>query len=163
MARGNEIVNDYFNNLLAGDRDSLFLLVVIYFLLAGLYGTLYSLRMRLWPSVVGELEKEQLEYWYAGGEPQDRLMNVGVLYRYEVDGVTYEGHRVSPFYLRTNRGASYLLRHQQRGFQKTGDCHVRVYYDPKRPERAFLVVPSWQGFLFIAAFGLTPLILHWLI
>lgn len=150
----------YFDDLAAGDPESLFLLVALYFLLAGTYSLIYCFRLRNWPSVIGQLHSDEVSAWHSDAIAGDRQYFSKATYTYEVDGKQYEGHRVSPFYMTASHNVRFLLEYQRKYIERPTPSTARVFYNKNKPQKSYLVVPGWLGISIVVVFGVTPMLLH---
>lgn len=155
-------MEEFIDEVLAGDPQSIFLLVSWYFLLTASWSFLYCLRIRSWPSVTGVLKGKSLFSGYPDNVVSDQNYVAKVDYSYEVNGERYDGNRLSPFQMMVSHNARALLKLQMRGIEHCGPDQVRVFYNPRRPGKSFLIKPSPFGLLVVAVFGLTPFCLYFL-
>lgn len=132
------------------------------FALAG-YSLLYQLRTRAWPWVEGELLTVEVEKF---GQPDTVLSEQDfqsrALYRYEVSGQRYAGSRVSPWVVLASRNARVVLEKQLAGIQRTGEGRARVFYNPAKPGKSFLIVAGPAGLLVTACIATLPGVLFYL-
>ncbi|WP_166442820.1 DUF3592 domain-containing protein [Phragmitibacter flavus] len=108
----------------------------------GVAGLWPAMRSTSWPSVEGRVVATRVvsEYHSKGARPA-----VGVVYRYEVDGMEYRGERFS--HSSATPGvpeADEARARQEFGTQAAFAAwqpgkRVRVYYDPKDPAQAVLM------------------------
>lgn len=110
----------------------------IYGLVVLAYSSYRSWRINRWPYVVGTLLKADIDYIYVderGSALED------LRYEYEVDGVHYTGSRLSPLIVRGQVGPR--IRKQLAKIQYISTDQVKVYYDPRKPHKCFLVKETW--------------------
>lgn|GEM_PF-1207750 len=94
---------------------------------------------RHWPAVLGTIQELRLEESGAGedGATPGTQYRIRAGYSYEIDGVSYEGTRLTVYdwvYRNEERAGAWLT---SRGLAP--GARVPVYYDPEEPERALLV------------------------
>lgn len=119
--------------------------------------------IRTWPSVEGRLE--------AGGTPvygagqfvlSEQQYRAEVSYRYRVGSTEYQGNRLSPWVVVVSHNLRGLLERQLKGLVGR-DSEVTVYYQPGRPQRAYLQRPGPVGLVVTAAAALFALMSPWLV
>ena len=96
-----------------------------------------QLRTARWPSVEGRLLTASIDV-ASGGRPaiSDQRYIDSVRYEYVVDGRRYEGDRLSPWQAVASHNARAVLKSRLAGLEPGRP--VRVYYNPRRPAKAFL-------------------------
>jgi hypothetical protein len=100
-----------------------------------------AVQSRHWPSVTGQVTtaRRLLIRGYYGSDPA-----ADIRYRYHVGSATYDGNAIG-------RNEDILAAGDELLEQYQAGCAVRVYYDPRHPERAVLQpganVQLWVGFL----------------
>lgn len=124
------------------------------YVLIVLVGSLWhALRVRGWPHVEGQLLSlgiRPLGTPDLGTSDQDHVPSA--LYRYEVNGQSYEGREISIWKMSASgmlKSAANLLPGQVRP-SETGK--VRIYYNPRRPKKSLLLRPGWASITFLSAF-----------
>ncbi len=90
----------------------------------------------------------------------DTSYTLNALYQYEVDGKPYSGKRVSPWIVIASHNAKGVLDFQARGVEYVGEDLVRVFYNPNRPTKSFLILPSLAGIAVITLGAVAPLGLY---
>lgn len=128
--------------------QTIVMMMGVAFMLVGIVTTGIMLRMlvlairsRRWPFVMGRLQRAGLKtVEYIGQEPDGgsdsaRMAAVDFAYEYEVDGRHFQGRRVT-FSDHVSKTQPTLERLVEE-FRQAG--HVRVFYDPKHPQRSVLL------------------------
>ena len=157
-------VTDYVAQMWAlaadGERQGVFFFIAMYTFAVGGYSLVRQLMARRWPSGQGELIDAGVKA--VGGHERwrsDQDYKLGSTYRYVVDGRTHEGTRVSPWVVVASHNARFVLRRQLEQIQRDAEGRVTVFYDPKRPEKSFLVRPGLVGLAVTLVMTLLPLAL----
>lgn len=147
-----------------GAKQGVIFFMLLYSGIVCLFSLAYVLRVRGWPWVEGVLHAHGTRQIGAGNVPSQRHRIAFAHYSYRVDGIAYEGRRVSPWQFSAS-GVAAGLPGLQAGMiraQGTGGDRVRVYYDPRRPRRAYVLRPGWPGIVFLAlAIVVPPLLFAW--
>ncbi len=68
-----------------------------------------------------------------------------VQYEYAVGGKTYTGTRLSPLIVRGQVGPR--IKKQLAKIQYVSDAQIKVFYDPQKPEKSYLVKETWLNIL----------------
>jgi Protein of unknown function (DUF3592) len=123
------------------------------YVLIVLAGTLWhAVRVRGWPRVEGQLLDlgiRPLGTPELGTRDQDYVPSA--LYRYQVNGRSYEGREISIWKMSASgmlRNTAKLLPRQVRP-SATGK--VPVSYNPRRPEKSVLLRPGWTSIALLSA------------
>lgn len=143
-----------------GDPETWFLLFVLYCIATGSYGFIYCLRISRWPSVIGELTQKEIELMSPSAVTSDQNYSTQLTYLFKVDGEEYRGHRLSPFIIIVSYNLRFFLRLQMKHVEVSDDGKVRVFYNPRRPEKSYIIPPGAIGYTFIISFMLLLLILY---
>jgi hypothetical protein len=145
-----------------GDDQAIVFWSAVYAGLVGSWSLVHQVRIRLWPSTPGVLVHAGLAQWggpaWTQSEQQYKLKG---LYRYEVEGHTFEGRRVSPWLVVTSHNARFILQRQLRGVKQNPDGTVAVYFNPRRPSKSFLIRPGLAGMLVTVVLILAPALYYW--
>ncbi len=130
---------------------ALFVVVTFFCLFAGIYSLIYQLRVSRWPSVWGTLSHARTQE-LGGSEILEakRDYRNRVSYSYNVNGKTYQGHRLSGMTVVTDHNAKALLENQLKGVKKK-DGKVKVYYNPAKPSKSYLINGSVYQVVFTLA------------
>ena len=156
-----DYVSEMFDLAAAGDTQGIWFWAAVYAALVCGYSVFHQLRVRRWPSTMGRLERLGLRKFGATEWARSEQDYVGdALYTYRVDGTLYEGSRVSPWVVVASHNARALLSWQQRGVEHGEDGGVRVYYDPARPGKSFLIVPGRVGLVVTVGAALVPAVTY---
>lgn len=155
-------VQDMWQQAWQGDVQGVLFWIAVYCALVGLVSLVFQLRVRRWPSVLGELAQAGVVRW---GGPEmavsDQDYRLDALYRYRVGGRVYEGHRISPWIVVASHNARFVLEAQLKGVQRHADGSVAVFYNPKRPHKSYLIQPGVPGVLVTWVIILGPALYYW--
>lgn len=152
---------DFFiEQLREGEAEAWLLLFLLYSLAASAFGCIYCVRINNWPSVFGDMEQFEPGRLSPSMRISDQNYSADVRYLYEVDGNEYTGSRLSPFQMVVSHNLRFFLRLQMSYVETREDGKVRVYYNPRWPQKSYLVPPGFIGYAFILAFMLIPLSLY---
>ncbi len=156
-----DYVKDMWALALDGDRQGVLFLVAVYALVICVYSFVRQLLVRQWPCVSGVLLDAAVKQW-GGTEPlvSEQDYKVDSLYEYVVSGQTFRGTRVSPWVIVASHNARFLLRRQLNKIRRHKDGSVDVFYNPKKPEKSFLIRPGMTGLLVTLAFAVLPSIYY---
>ena len=143
-------MREFIDSLLAGDRAAILSAAAFYALAMGALSIWLCFRVRKWPSVVATLKHAGLDRFGWSGSASDQDYRADVAYSFEVDGQTYDGHRLSPTIIIASANARFLLRWQMRGIERIGEDSVRAYYKPSNPKKSYLIVPSMRTIAVVA-------------
>ncbi len=102
------------------------------------YSTNRSWRISTWPYTLGTLSVAKVDYMHMI-ERGSAWENVE--YEYEVNGVTYTSTRLSPLVVRGQVGPR--IKKQLAKIQYTSSDQIKVFYDPKKPQKSYLVKETW--------------------
>ena len=110
--------------------------------LASIYSLYYQYLVRHWPFVWGELKHKEVDK-FGGTESvkSDQDYAVDVKYTYTVNDKDYLGNRLSAMVVITSHNLKQLLQKQLKGVE-TSNGKVKVYYNPKKPQKSFLINAS---------------------
>ena len=150
----------FLEQLKRGEPEQWLLLFMLYSVAASAYGFIYCVRINKWPSVFGDLEQFEVDRLSPNMQISDQNYSAEVRYLYKVDGKEYTGHRLSPFLMMVSHNLQFILRLQMGYVETRKDGKVRVYYNPRRPQKSYLIPPGVIGYGFILAFMLIPLSLY---
>ena len=157
-------MDDFLTNLIAGERSAILVAAAAYFAFFGLWSVIFCVRVRQWPSIIGTLDAATLTKFGWAMVTSDQDYRANARYKYEVNGQTYEGTRLSPSIMIVSHNLRGLLRWQIRGIERSGNDKVRVYYKPSNPAKSYLIVPSNRTIAIVAItmFG-AALLIYWAI
>ena len=131
-----------FDLLLLGDVQGILFLATAFVTLACLVSLAIQMKAARWQSVVGNLIKLELD----GTGVRDHIGQgnyyIDAEYEYRVDGVNHKGRGVSLALIWTGKSMQFVLRRQMAAVQRQPDGKVLVFYDPKKPEKSYLIKPS---------------------
>lgn len=145
----------FLDDLFSGDRDAIILAAAGYFALMGMVSLVVIFRLSRWPSVVGVLHEEGIE------GSRELSYTTMVRYSYSVDGVTYEGDRLSAWYMMVTHNLRALLKLQFRLIERHEGANITVFYNPREPQKSYLVVPGWRSVVVVVGlfFGSVALLI----
>ena len=143
-------MDEFLTNLMAGERAAILVAAAAYFAFFGLWSVIFCVRVRQWPSIIGTLDVATLTKFGWAMVTSDQDYRANVRYKYEVNGQTYEGTRLSPTVMIASYNVRALLRWQMRGIERTGDNGARVYYKASNPAKSYLIVPSNRTIAIVA-------------
>jgi len=144
-----------------GERQGVLFFVTVYTFVVGGYSFVRQMLARRWPSVKGDLLDAGIKA-VGGHDPRDSDQDykASSSYRYVVDGQVFEGSRVSVWVVVTSRNARFLLQRQLDKIQRDANGRVDVFYNPRRPDKSFLLRPGWFGVLVTLGIAVVPIILY---
>ena len=134
----------------------------LYCIAMGCYGLFYCIRIGRWPSVYGELHQKEVDRLSPSMVVSDQNYMAAVSYLFNVDEKEYKGHRLSPFFMVVSHNLRFILRLQMKHIEINSAGNVRVYYNPRRPHKSYLIPPGIIGYSFIFGFMLIPLLLYFI-
>ena len=145
-----------------GQKQGVIFFAALYALAMLGYSFVYQLRIRTWPSTRGTLTKATLGK--VGGT--DLVVSrqeyaASALYEFDVGNITYRGSRISPWVLLASHNARFFLEKQLRGIERYEDGRVKVFFNPKNPNKSFLIRPSAPGLAVTATVAVAPIALYW--
>lgn len=137
------------------DPEAIAFCVTGFCVLASVYSLFYQYKVSQWPSVWGVLKQGGVQKF---GGPESKVSDQSyvakVKYSYEVQGESFEGSRLSAMTVVSSHNAQQLLKNQLKGVEKHGN-KVKVYFNPNRPEKSFLINGSkFQVILTLAMMAL---------
>lgn len=145
----------------SGSPRGVFFFIALYAAVALGYSLIYQLRVRSWPEVDGILVHAGVEEW---GSRKRSLSSqdyrAGAHYEYIVDGARFTGTRVSPWLLITSHNLRFLLERQFAEIADSPSGNVKVFFNPKRPVKSYLVKPGRAGICLTAVLGVAPLFIY---
>jgi hypothetical protein len=150
------------NLALQGKVQGILFWIALYAFIIFLYSLIRQITIASWPSTSGELFKGDIRKFGStewAKSNQDYV--VSALYTYVVNGKEYQGHKVSPWVVVASHNIKYLLEKQLRSVQKLPDGKVSVFYNPKKPEKSFLIKPGIKGQIITAILSITPFVIYW--
>ena len=131
---------------LDGDVQAILILGSLWILFFVVKYHIELIRIGRWPSVVGQLDR----LLFREGSPLLDATSI-VRYRFDLKGETYEGRRLAHISFGPSFGLAPLRKHLLSKAQRLPDEKVRIYYNPKKPDKNLLVKPSRieYGFLLL--------------
>ncbi len=144
-----------------GEKQGVLFFIAVYMLVMCLYSLFRQILIKQWPTTIGVLESASLEKWGATERVlSDQEYKVDSLYKYQVSGKWHQGTRVSPWIIIASYNARVLLKKQLKSIQKNEDGTVNVFFNPKRPEKSYLVKPGVFGMAITLGIAVLPLVLY---
>lgn len=118
----------------------------------GIYSLYIQIQTRRWPSVRGELVRSGLRHGGAGTRVERQAV-FDLEYTYQVDDVTYRGHRYSPWQVTASGVAKVLMERAMDGVRSAAGHHLPVYYNPRDPAKSYLQLPGVVGMVFTVSYS----------
>lgn len=148
----------------SGDKQGICFFIAVYALLVLLYSWFYQLRIRRWPAVQGRLlEVSAKRFGATERVVSEQDYHASALYEYAVDGVTYQGKKISPWIIIASHNARFILQKQLDRIQSHSDGTVTIFYNPKKPNKSFLIKPGVVGLSLTFVLALAPAIAYWFV
>ena len=130
----------FWTDLLDGERYAVLSVCIAYALLIGIISITACLRIRRWPHTIGTLTEDGISGF---GSSSDRMHTARVRYEYSVNGTPYTGKRLSPFIVYAT--GTRMAEWQKNGIKRHGPDRVTVFYNPARPNKSYLIIPTLTG------------------
>lgn len=150
-------VQDMYLLAAQGEKQGILFWVVVYTFIVSLYSLIFQVRTRYWPYTLGQLSRLAVDKF---GGPENTAAGQNymgrALYRYDVGGESYEGSRVSPWVIVASHNAKFLLEKQLSRVQQYPDGKVRVFYNPNKPQKSYLIVAGKAGIVFTVLLVVVP-------
>lgn len=146
---------------LAAKPQGILFWVGVYTFVVCMYSVLFQIRTRTWPSTEGELVHAGVTKFGARDfvlSNQDYVSSA--LYHYRVSNVVYAGKRVSPWIFVASHNMRFVLEKQMSSIQRQANGKVRVFYNPKKPQKSYLIIAGKMGIVITSLIGLAPLVLY---
>lgn len=124
--------------------EHLGLILASYAVLTIMYSVWFVVSTRQWPYTEGKLIRAD-----AKGVRVGRGSTVDVEYTYELAGVEYTGRRLSPLIFARGMSKSFVNK-QIKQIQYCENGSIKVFYNPKKPQKSYLVIKSLLKGLFRA-------------
>lgn len=150
------------NLAIQGQARGIFFYVAIYAFVLLFYSIIFQIRVNSWPSTTGNIENIGIRYF--GGKEWAKTNQEYVatsLYTYTVEGIKYHGRRISPWAIVASHNMLFILKHQLKNVQHTGDGNVKVFYSPRNPKKSYLIKPGVKGLVVTLILALIPMVLYW--
>ena len=155
---------DYFQHMgqlaLEGDAQGIIFWGAIYALVLLTYSLIFQIRVFAWPSTRGTLADSGLDRFGTRSSGDVQKYVVKAHYHYRVDGSEFEGKRVSPWIFVTSGGARGILQQQMKGVKRNADGTVEVIYNPRNPNKSYLIRPGRIGQAITAVLALAPILFY---
>jgi hypothetical protein len=141
--------------LQSGDPLSIAFCIAALSVVATWYSFYFQYRVWNWTFVWGDLVQSRVASGGGGSSSADRNLVAQVEYNYTVNGKEYSGTRLSAMAVSTNMSG--LLEQQLQGAETTEGGQVKVYHDPKKPHKAYLIRGSKTQVIFTFVYFLIAL------
>lgn len=151
-------ITSFFQDVIDGDTHTILIVATVYFAMMGFISLALLLRIRSWPMVPGRLVHSSLNPMSPSMRADEVNYSVYLKYNYVVDGVKYEGKRLSPTYIVASANIRFLLTWQMSGITKVENEEVAVYYKPSNPIKSYLIKPGKITLICLIAIIMLPLI-----
>ena len=145
----------------AGQAQGIFFFVASYAFVALGYSVIKQVRLLSWSSVQGKLERAEITKVSLGERLKSNQDFVATaVYHYQVDGVDYEGSKISTRAMLSSRNARFILKRHLEYVQQNANGELTVFYHPQKPANALLILPSWLSIFFASALCVLPISLY---
>lgn len=153
----------FFQDVLSGERATILNLIAGYFFICGIYGLLYWQHVRSWPHTSGTLIKSEIGKLGNSMRADEQRYLAKQRYQYSVGGEDYEGKRLSPIQILASVNMRALLHWQMRyiTYLDKDKTKVAVFFNPKKPQKSYLIRPLRAEPFIYAGFVILPII-FWL-
>ena len=138
-------IHEMYELALLGEKQGIVFFAAMYFFLCLVYIIIYRLKLSKWKHIKGELIESRVVIF--GYEDNTPTYTTKVLYKYEVDGVKYEGSRLSPV-VKIATGETMAEKDLSK-IQSYSDGSIRVWFNPKKPNKSYLIKDNFW-FLFFS-------------
>ncbi len=149
------------NGQAEGQAQGVWFWAALYALLVCAYSALYQHRVRRWPSTQGDLIEARVGIFGGfalAGSIREYIARTQ--YRYQVGAQEFNGTRLSPWLVVGS--VKRLLKKQLARIKHTNDGSVVVYYDPRNPQKSYLIVPGTTSIALTALVGALPALGFWI-
>ena len=143
-----------------GELQGIWFWASCYMLVVCLYSAYFQIQTRYWASTVGQIHSLGLKKFGISNDLSEQQYRGKALYSYVVNGKTYEGTRISPWVFVTNYNAKGLLLKQQSGINMPTEDTVTIYYNPKKPQKSFLIKANKFGILVTLIVAVAPFLTY---
>jgi hypothetical protein len=143
------------------ESQGIFFWAGVYAFVVCAYSVLFQIRTRSWPVTDGELVQAGVRTFGTRDlvlSNQDYVSKA--LYHYRVSGVAYDGTRVSPWIFVASHNMRFILEKQMSSIQQYPSGKVKVFYNPKKPQKSYLIIAGKVGIVTTSLIGLAPLVLY---
>ena len=135
--------------------------IVVYTFIVATYSTIRQIFTCRWAKTEGKLIDYGVEKFGTSiADPSMQEYKIDALYRYEVDATEYEGSEVSAWKMIASHNLKSLLKYQLNGVKIGENGEIDVYYNPKNPSKALLVLPCLKSQLITMSIGITPVVIY---
>ena len=146
-----------------GEAQAIWFWAAFYTFILCTYSLIFQCRTRKWHITHGELIESGVKKFGGTGRGTSYQEYVsGALYHYNISGIAYEGTRISPWIFVASRNARFVLEKQMSSIQRYPNGKVKVFYNPKKPKKSFLIIAGKVGIFIIFLVSVLPIILYFL-
>jgi hypothetical protein len=147
---------------LQGKGQGILFWVAFYMFVILAYSLLHQIKIASWPSTSGNLLKSGVrKFGNKEWAKSNQEYVVSALYSYVINGKEYQGHKISPWVFVASHNLKYFLEKQLRSVHELPNGKVMVFYDPKKPEKSFLIKPGLKGQIITAMLAIIPFVVYW--
>ena len=140
-----------------GDAQGVLFWIAVYAFVVCSYSTIRQFMKFRWKATTGQLMQKGIQKFGTSlADPSMQEYKLDALYEYQVDGRKYLGTEVSAWKVVASHNVRGILGLQYKGIEKHPDGSIAVYYNPRKPQKALLVLPGWKSQLVTMAIGLAP-------
>lgn len=146
----------------AGERQAVLFFIMLYASTISLWTLQRLWRIRHWPVSRGQLLSLGREHFGHDSLRSEQAFTAAALYRYQVDGLEYEGREISAAVKMVASGAAARLPDQLlRRVNAAADGTVEIRYNPARPQHSYLLRPGNTTLLIYALGSFGPPLWYW--
>ena len=150
---------DMFELAKAGNTQGIYFFIVVYTTLVLSISLFFQYRINRWPIVKGDLLNKDVDKFGATEWATTNQEYVAeALYLYTVEGKKYFGKRVSAWVMVASHNAKFILEKQLSSIDVDDNGKVSVYYNPKKPQKSYLIITGIKSQLFTLTLILIPII-----
>ena len=150
---------DMFELAKAGNTQGIYFFIVVYTTLVLSISLVCQYRINRWPIVKGDLLNKDVNKLGATEWATTNQEYVAkALYHYTVEGQEYFGKRVSAWVMVASHNAKFILEKQLSSIDVDDNGKVSVYYNPKKPQKSYLIITGIKSQLFTLTLILIPII-----
>jgi hypothetical protein len=142
-----------------GHKQGIWFWAAIYTFIICTYSLVLQVRTRYWHVAQGELvESSVKKFGPTKVVKSDQNYVSNALYKFKVSDVTYEGTRISPWVFVASHNAKFVLKKQISAIERFPDGGVKVFYNPNKPNKSFLIIAGKTGICITLLISVLPII-----
>lgn len=146
----------------AGRLQGIWFWAALYAFVVCTYSLVFQIRTRYWANTKGKLTSLDINTFGAREWSLSDQEYVGqALYAYTVNGIHYDGTRISPWLFVASHNAKIILHKQLSKIQQYPDGKVKVFYNHKNPRKSYLILPGKIGITVTLVLSILPAILFY--